>query len=385
MQRLCTVPYKLYQPPHAPKHPPEISKQLLTLNAHNVTQKKKDPIGRIPIDRPRDIQIHTKVPKADTPKNISSQQWKFRHRNQNFQHWPLPQHPYQVFFFVGLKVSNNKKFKIYNEETFLRREFEYYDEPYDHENLGARIGVGGGRGIPYEYAEITLKASGDSQTNKAVLGLGGLVLYGASVSGLFTGGELAKVSTSTSSRARKRTSDLQSLLNPSSTTRRFEVVSKGLEDGTVFKEVSEDKRAESSEELKKANLPKITSKEEPNSHKDPLPKPANENLITPKVKEEPEVSENPFLIRDGPKRERHVIFSNRNSVFPAKDQIHSTANKLGIVNNIYKETPPSGTKNHRKRHAGATSGDRCKIWTSYVENEQIKKRRNRSEIAQGPG
>lgn len=269
----------------------------------------------------------------------------------------------------------------------MRREFEYYDEPFDHENLGARIGVGGGRGVPYEYAEITLKASGDSQTNKAVLGLGGLVLYGASVSGLFNGGELAKSSYGgrASSGPRKRTSDLQSLLNPSSTTRRFAVVSEGLEHGTMFKELSEEKRAESSEELKKANLPKITSKEEPNSHRDPLPKPANENLITPKVKEEPEVSENPFLTRDGPKRERHVIFSNRNSVFPSKDQIHSTANKLGIVNNIYKETPPSGAKNHRKSHAGATSGDRCKIWTSYVENEQIKKRRNRSEISLGPG
>jgi hypothetical protein len=269
----------------------------------------------------------------------------------------------------------------------LRREFEYYDEPFDHENLGARIGVGGGRSIPYEYAEITLKASGDSQTNKAVLGLGGLVLYGASVSGLFTGGELAKVSTGggASSGVRKRTSDLQFLLNPSSTTRRFAVVGEGLVDGTVFKEVSEDKGAESPEELKKAYLPKITTKEEQNSHRDHVPKPANENLITPKVKEEPKVSENPFLTRDGPKRERHVIFSNRNSVFPAKDQIDSTANKLGIVNNIYKETPSSGAKNHHKSHAGATSGDRCKIWTSYVENEQIKKRRNRSEISLGPG
>ena len=119
--------------------------------------------------------------------------------------------------------------------------------------------------------------------------------------------------------------------------------------------------------------------------RDSLPNPANQNLITPNVKEEPEVNENPFLTRENPKRERHVIFSNRNSVFPAKDQIHSTAAKLGIINNIYKETPPSMAKNHRKSHAGATSGDRCKIWTSYVENAEIKKRRRNSEISLGPG
>ena len=38
MQRLCTVPYKLYHPPNTPKFSPEISNQLANLHKNNVTE-----------------------------------------------------------------------------------------------------------------------------------------------------------------------------------------------------------------------------------------------------------------------------------------------------------------------------------------------------------
>lgn len=106
--------------------------------------------------------------------------------------------------------------------------------------------MGVGKGLAYEYAEIRLTASGDSQTNAAVLGLGKLVLWGKSSSGMRLGGELAKGSTSGGKG--RRTSDLIGLLNPSSTNRRFAVVGETLGDGTVFKEVSGDKGTGNCEE-----------------------------------------------------------------------------------------------------------------------------------------